>query len=78
MSKVTLFVHFQAGQGKKGTDKAVFVEILTTRNYAQLRATFDAYKSVSIDIFFGIFHVELTLAGLKGPFDFVKKGNLSL
>ena len=49
VSKVTLFVHFQAGQGKKGTDKAVFVEILTTRNYAQLRATFDAYKSVSIE-----------------------------
>ena len=56
----------------------MFVEILTTRNYAQLRATFDAYKSVSIDIFCGIFHVELTLAGLKVPFDFVKKGNLPL
>ena len=38
---------FQAGQGKKGTDKAVFVEVLTSRNYAQLRATLDAYKTVS-------------------------------
>lgn len=38
---------FQAGQGKP--DKAVFVEILTSRNFAQLRATLDAYKTVSID-----------------------------
>ena len=41
------FLFFQAGQGKKGTDKAVFVEVLTSRNYAQLRATLDAYKTVS-------------------------------
>ena len=40
---------FQAGQGKKGPEKAVFVEILTSRNFAQLRATVDAYKTVSID-----------------------------
>lgn len=40
---------FQAGQGKKGPDKAVFVEILTSRNFTQLRATLDAYKTVSID-----------------------------
>jgi len=40
---------FQAGQGKKGADKAVFVEILTSRNFAQLRATLDAYKTVSKD-----------------------------
>ncbi|XP_022777542.1 myosin-4-like [Stylophora pistillata] len=37
----------EAGQGKKGADKAVFVEILTSRNYAQLRATFDAYKTLA-------------------------------
>ena len=41
-------VVLQAGEGKKGTDKAVFVEIFTTRNYQQLQATFDAYKNVSI------------------------------
>ncbi|XP_068684026.1 uncharacterized protein [Montipora foliosa] len=38
---------YNAGEAKKGTDKAVFVEVLTTRNYAQLRATFDAYKKIS-------------------------------
>lgn len=38
---------FEAGQGKKGTDKAVFVEVLTSRNYAQLRATLDAYKTLT-------------------------------
>ncbi|XP_078351007.1 uncharacterized protein LOC144635783 isoform X2 [Oculina patagonica] len=38
---------YEAGQGKKGTDKAVFVEILTSRNYAQLRATLDAYKTLA-------------------------------
>ncbi|RMX43838.1 hypothetical protein pdam_00017851 [Pocillopora damicornis] len=38
---------FEAGQGKKGTDKAVFVEVLTSRNYAQLRATLDAYKTLA-------------------------------
>ena len=43
-----MFLYFQAGEAKKGTDKAVFVEILTTRNYAQLRVTFDAYKNVSM------------------------------
>ncbi|KAJ7365475.1 Annexin A6 [Desmophyllum pertusum] len=37
----------EAGQGKKGADKAVFIEILTTRNHAQLRATFDAYKTMA-------------------------------
>ena len=42
------YVVLQAGEGKKGTDKAVFVEIFTTRNYPQLKATFDAYKNVSI------------------------------
>ncbi|KAK2550781.1 Annexin A13 [Acropora cervicornis] len=35
---------YDAGEGKKGTDKAVFVEILTTRNYSQLRATLHTYK----------------------------------
>ena len=43
-----MFLYFQAGEAKKGTDKSVFVEILTTRNYAQLRATFDFYKNVSM------------------------------
>lgn len=38
---------FEAGEGKKGTDKAVFVEIFTTRNYQQLQATFDAYKNLA-------------------------------
>ncbi|XP_015774858.1 PREDICTED: ribosome-binding protein 1-like isoform X7 [Acropora digitifera] len=36
---------YDAGEGKKGTDKAVFVEILTTRNYSQLRATLHTYKN---------------------------------
>ena len=49
---------FQAGQGKKGPDKAVFVEILTSRNFAQLRATLDAYKTVSVEDSYGS-HIEL-------------------
>lgn len=52
INKQTLTFHtqinFQAGEGKKGTDKAVFVDILTTRNNSQLRATFNTYKNVSI------------------------------
>lgn len=52
INKQTLTFHtqinFQAGEGKKGTDKAVFVDILTTRNNSQLRATFNTYKTVSI------------------------------
>ncbi|XP_067031920.1 ribosome-binding protein 1-like isoform X9 [Acropora muricata] len=37
---------YDAGEGKKGTDKAVFVEILTTRNYSQLRETLHTYKNM--------------------------------
>ena len=50
---------FQAGQGKKGPDKAVFVEILTSRNFAQLRATLDAYKTVSMEDYLCANHLVL-------------------
>eukprot|EP00051_Salpingoeca_urceolata_P001007 m.37936 g.37936 ORF g.37936 m.37936 type:complete len:1269 (+) comp11142_c0_seq3:271-4077(+) len=37
---------YAAGEGRVGTKEAVFIEILTRRNYAQLRATFDHYAKL--------------------------------
>ena len=37
----------QAGEEEWGTDEAAINKILSLRNYAQLRATFDAYVGIS-------------------------------
>ena len=37
----------QAGIKKWGTDEATFIEIFTTRSFAQLRAMFPEYKKVN-------------------------------
>lgn len=37
----------EAGEKQWGTDEAVFNQVLCTRNFPQLRATFEAYRSVS-------------------------------
>ena len=37
---------FKAGVDKIGTDEDVFIKILTTRNFAQLRVIFDCYDKV--------------------------------
>ena len=39
--------YFQAGEGQLGTDEAELLSVLATSNNAQLRATFDAYASIS-------------------------------
>lgn len=38
---------FQAGEDSWGTDEAAFNKVLSLRNYAQLRATFDAYVGIA-------------------------------
>eukprot|EP00051_Salpingoeca_urceolata_P030837 m.9728 g.9728 ORF g.9728 m.9728 type:complete len:928 (-) comp3586_c0_seq2:255-3038(-) len=37
---------YNAGEEKVGTDEGVFIEVLTQRNFAQLRATFEAYSKL--------------------------------
>lgn len=39
---------FQAGEKKWGTDESRFNVVLATRNFHQLRATFDEYVKVGI------------------------------
>lgn len=75
--KVSPFRHvnFQAGEGKKGTDKAVFVEILTTRNYSQLRATLHTYKNVSIELILKSFFANTEMACLTLLIFFFKHHN---
>ena len=75
--KVSPFRHvdFQAGEGKKGTDKAVFVEILTTRNYSQLRATLHTYKNVSIELILKSFFANTEMACLTLLIFFFKNHN---
>uniref|UniRef100_A0A1A8RB43 Annexin n=1 Tax=Nothobranchius pienaari TaxID=704102 RepID=A0A1A8RB43_9TELE len=38
---------YEAGEGRKGTDASVFIEILTTRSAAHLRKVFDRYSKYS-------------------------------
>ena len=40
---------FQAGEKKWGTDESRFNVVLATRNFHQLRATFDEYVKVGMD-----------------------------
>ena len=37
---------YNAGEGRLGTDEAKFTEIIGTRSFAQLRATFEEYNKV--------------------------------
>ena len=39
---------YDAGEGRLGTDEAKFTEIIGTRSFAQLRATFEEYNKVCI------------------------------
>lgn len=43
-----LLFTFQAGEKKWGTDESRFNVVLATRNFHQLRATFDEYVKVGI------------------------------
>ena len=37
---------YDAGEGRRGTDEDKFTEIIGTRSFAQLRATFEEYTKV--------------------------------
>lgn len=42
-----MYLTRKAGEGRWGTDELAFNEVLAQRNYRQLRATFEAYQTVS-------------------------------
>ena len=37
---------YDAGEGRRGTDEDKFTEVIGTRSFAQLRATFEEYAKV--------------------------------
>lgn len=51
---------FDAGQGKLGTDEAVFIKILCSRSFAQLNATFAVYRELFKSDFETVLKKELS------------------
>jgi annexin A6 len=47
LAKTDAAALYAAGEARAGTDEQVFIDILTSRNFAQLRATFDHYAKLS-------------------------------